>query len=493
MRYILLLILSITLSAVSAQQLKQIQKGTDRNQIPVTNGYQNTQVYRNAIPYILDTLGIRDSICCLDSIYLRGDSLILLKNGSGQVYKSRIYNHGSPDFAPWYYDLPNPQKYDIWVPDSTEEEYTYYYDGSAWKKMIYDIIGNEGVIFLDNVPSYNNAVDIRSTGIGLGSKIKVQGDTLLRVSYDEIVPVLRLNIDTETLNDLVGGGSTQYLNPYIIGLDTVGAILTEANDTLLFVPSEDIIDTTGSCCAPSIGNDTLYIGDYYVVLPSGEATTVGDTPTINMTLTGVNITGEVIDGSITPAKLDRTYLETEVDGSTTNEIELPSQTGNSGKYLSTNGTSPSWETLSGGGYTDYALLDHGSSSGNTQTLTLGTWNTITFSGAQESDSGVINADASTEEIEFVVSGTYRIEYFATWLANVSTYVLAGIYSDNGSAQLTKSQVQVRSQTGFLSTTVSKVFYHTAIAGETIKLQINPDSANHTSVGIYSYLIATKVN
>lgn len=36
---------------------------------------------------------------------------------------------------------------------------------------------------------------------------------------------------------------------------------------------------------------------------------------------------------------------TEVDGSTTNEIELPSQTGNSGKVLTTNGSIPSWTTL----------------------------------------------------------------------------------------------------------------------------------------------------
>lgn len=36
---------------------------------------------------------------------------------------------------------------------------------------------------------------------------------------------------------------------------------------------------------------------------------------------------------------------TEVDGSTTNEIELPSQTGNSGKVLTTNGSSPSWTAL----------------------------------------------------------------------------------------------------------------------------------------------------
>lgn len=36
---------------------------------------------------------------------------------------------------------------------------------------------------------------------------------------------------------------------------------------------------------------------------------------------------------------------TEVDGSVSNEIELPSQTGNSGKYLTTNGSAVSWATV----------------------------------------------------------------------------------------------------------------------------------------------------
>jgi hypothetical protein len=37
------------------------------------------------------------------------------------------------------------------------------------------------------------------------------------------------------------------------------------------------------------------------------------------------------------------FLTVEVDGSTTNEIELPSQTGNSGRFLQTNGSSASWQ------------------------------------------------------------------------------------------------------------------------------------------------------
>ena len=48
----------------------------------------------------------------------------------------------------------------------------------------------------------------------------------------------------------------------------------------------------------------------WAATPSGEATTVTDGTTVDLTLTGVDITAEVIDGTITPAKLDRTYIET---------------------------------------------------------------------------------------------------------------------------------------------------------------------------------------
>ena len=44
-----------------------------------------------------------DSLGIADSIYLQGDSLILLKNGSGQVYKNRIY---TGLFSA--YDVPDP-------------------------------------------------------------------------------------------------------------------------------------------------------------------------------------------------------------------------------------------------------------------------------------------------------------------------------------------------------------------------------------------------
>jgi len=47
------------------------------------------------------------------------------------------------------------------------------------------------------------------------------------------------------------------------------------------------------------------------------------------------------NGSTNP----NSYLSSEIDGSITNEIELPSQTGNNNKYLTTNGSIPSWNQL----------------------------------------------------------------------------------------------------------------------------------------------------
>lgn len=73
----------------------------------------------------------------------------------------------------------------------------------------------------------------------------------------------------------------------------------------------------------------FYNGSAWTSLSGGGATyTAG---------TGINIAGNVISNT------------GDNDNSSTNEIELPAQTGNSGKYLTTNGTTSSWATVSGGG------------------------------------------------------------------------------------------------------------------------------------------------
>jgi hypothetical protein len=69
----------------------------------------------------------------------------------------------------------------------------------------------------------------------------------------------------------------------------------------------------------------------------------------------LNGTGFVKASGTTITYDNSTYLTSEVDGSTTNEIELPSQTGQSGKILTTNGSVPSWTTASAGTVTSTGI------------------------------------------------------------------------------------------------------------------------------------------
>jgi hypothetical protein len=88
--------------------------------------------------------------------------------------------------------------------------------------------------------------------------------------------------------------------------------------------------------------DLQLSGNNLTITNNGTATTIDLSPYLDNT-----------DTKLTEAEVDafaanNGYLTSEVDGSITNEIELPSQTGQSGKYLTTNGASPSWNTVATG-------------------------------------------------------------------------------------------------------------------------------------------------
>jgi len=68
---------------------------------------------------------------------------------------------------------------------------------------------------------------------------------------------------------------------------------------------------------------------------TGITTVTGSYPTL------VISTPSITSSQITAA-LGTPALTVEIDGSVTNEIELPNQSGNSGKFLITNGSAPSW-------------------------------------------------------------------------------------------------------------------------------------------------------
>lgn len=189
-----------------------------------------------------------DSLGIADSIYLQGDSLIVLKNGSGQVYKNRIY---TGLFSA--YDVPNPQKYDIYV---NTDQTSYWYDGADWVLFDGDTNPfNEGELSLHDIST--NVAAIRSNTNYFNAK-KFVGLNGIQISTNEL-DSLNIGIDTTLFT-----GETQYLNPYVITGDTVGFYLTVAVDTVLF---QNTIDTASYCCPPSFSGDTLYIGDNYVELP----------------------------------------------------------------------------------------------------------------------------------------------------------------------------------------------------------------------------------
>lgn len=255
------------------------------------------------------------------------------------------------------------------------------------------------------------------------------------------------------------GGATQYLNPYLINSDTVGFYLTVAQDTVVFRGVNNV---------------------------SGESTTVGDTPTIDMTLTGTNITAAVVDGSITPAKLSQTYLTSEVDGSVSNELQTLSINNN---QLSITGGNT--VTLPSGGSTEWASLDYGTQAANTQSFTSSVWNTINFLGSNESNSAIINANHTNDDIEFVVAGNYKIDYAVSFVANADALIYMGLHSSVTNDVPFKTQIEGDTDVGYKTCQMSKSIIYSATAGEKLKLQIQPLTA-HTSVGVYAHFIITKL-
>lgn len=256
-----------------------------------------------------------------------------------------------------------------------------------------------------------------------------------------------------------GSGATQYLNAYIDNSDTLGFYLTVAQDTVVFRGVDNV---------------------------SGEATTVGDTPTIDMTLTGTTITASVVDGSITPAKLSQSYLTSEVDGSVSNELQTLSINNN---QLSITGGNT--VTLPSGGSTEWASLDYGTQAANTQSFTSSVWNTINFLGSNESNSAIINANHTNDDIEFVVAGNYKIDYAVSFVANADALIYMGLHSSVTNDVPFKTQIEGDTDVGYKTCQMSKSIIYSATAGEKLKLQIQPLTA-HTSVGVYAHFIITKL-
>lgn len=275
-------------------------------------------------------------------------------------------------------------------------------------------------------------------------------------NWQEIITDNRL----KTINgiSLVGSNNintTQYLNPYIQNTDTVGFYLTVAQDTVIFQ------GTTNN---------------------TGEATTVGDTPTIDMTLTGTQITANVVDGSITPAKLSQTYLTSEVDGSIINELQTLSIAGNQLSISSGNTV-----TLpSGGAGGDWAVLTRTDSDAILTDPTT-TYNVV-FNSASDNNGSV---NTSGNGITISSSGTYEIEYRVSLDPTLNTTfnlkLNSTVSGDIANSTLTHYTASAK------YCHISGSYIRTVNTNETITLKLTSTTNMFGTTLQYPYLSIKKIN
>ena len=145
-----------------------------------------------------------------------------------------------------------------------------------------------------------------------------------------------LYVHSDSLEIVNSPDSTIVQNSY-------GTIINESPDNTWNIKVDSSkFATTYDLTQISVRDSTVVSGGTGILVTESPANTftVNNTQpdqTVSITGAGINVT--------TGTYPNFTITGTEVDGSVTNEIELPTQTGNSGKYLTTNGTSPSWATV----------------------------------------------------------------------------------------------------------------------------------------------------
>ena len=110
---------------------------------------------------------------------------------------------------------------------------------------------------------------------------------------------------------------------------------------------------------------------------------------------------------------------------------LPTQTGNSGKYLTTDGTTASWGTVASGGGSgsSTAVVTRATMSAN-QTVTSGVMTKILFNGTTFDTTGAFNT--TTNRFQPATAGYYEISGWISPVGSTVTIVAVNLYK-NGSA------------------------------------------------------------
>lgn len=173
--------------------------------------------------------------------------------------------------------------------------------------------------------------------------------------------------------------------------------------------------------AYSWGNHT---GLYYPLAsnPAGYLTSVPAQSFASLTGKPTTLSGYGITDAYPLSGNPSGFLTSEVDGSNTNEIELPSQTGNAGKVLTTNGSTPSWTTITPTAPTSITTTGVATSTQSGQSFTINVptpsvtpATTITVQGAitatQSGQSFTLSAPVQTAMTTYTVSRTVNSATF----------------------------------------------------------------------------------
>lgn len=210
-------------------------------------------------------------------------------------------------------------------------------------------------------------------------------------------------------------------------------------------------------------------------------TVTNTAPDLTVGLTGAGIT------AITGTYPNFTITSTEVDGSTINEIELPSQTGNTGKVLSTNGTSPLWITPNAGtimGSISSGQVAYGSGTNTIAGTSSFLWdNTNKSLMVGDGTKGKISISQGSTWSQAISAGSFEIGSFSTnncWFADNIYYDSGWKYRNNGSATLAYFQ------NGNFEVSTAPSGSAGATAAYTKRLVVKPDAT--VNVPLYGKLV-----
>lgn len=276
--------------------------------------------------YRADTIDTRDSIYAVG--YPNGTA-IYLRDGEGEafVFVAEKYLDGYTTTVGASGISPHNQKrINLTVLGKngafTPPDYGFVYDDSNYNELGESFIRNDSLFYMRcqecdeylvgviDTSNTNELDSIFLNGVWIGN-----GDTANTIT---VVDSIYRSLDTIFLRD--GSGFVLIDTSNINELDSIfiNGIWYGVGDTLniTYDGSETKINSGTSINVTGAGT----IGSPYVVNNTApESTNTTDSGTIDFTQTGDNITAIVKDGSITPVKLDRTYLESEVDGDVNNE------------------------------------------------------------------------------------------------------------------------------------------------------------------------------